>query len=96
MALMKTQGTAIQPILLLVRWQAACHDCHGQKPDECVQDDLLATIGFFVQETDTQISISHEVWVRDGTFRHITHIPLCLIQELLVLNVARVDPQGCA
>ena len=83
----------VPTVLMLIRWQDASHDCHGQKPDEMVQDYLLETVGFFVKETDTHVSISHEACRRDGTFRHTTHIPLSLIQERIVLDVARLDPQ---
>ena len=72
--------------LAMVEWHDAWFDLDLESPDGCRQDYLVHTIGFLVSEGPRFVSLAQEVLPDGEGLRAVTHIPLPIVQRVILLQ----------
>ena len=72
--------------LAIVEWHDAWFDLDLESPDGCRQDYLVHTVGFLVSEGPRFVSLAQEVLPDGEGLRAVTHIPLPIVQRVILLQ----------
>lgn len=74
--------------LIYIRWNDASHQSGPLYLAELNSDIEIETGGLLVQETDTHYSVAGDYFEKDGTWRHVTHIPKGMVVSVQKFSIA--------
>ena len=72
--------------LVLVIWRDAFFDFDQSNTDDIRPDYLVHTVGFLLAEGPKFVSLAQEVLPDGDGFRAVTHIPLPIVERVILLQ----------
>lgn len=88
--LCKSRNNNSEKTLIFIKWTDASYQEGPDYIGNLNSGIVLETAGHLVQETDTYYSVALDFYEKEGTWRHITHIPKVIVTEVQKFPVPEV------